>query len=257
MTGWPRGTERIVLDVTDSTNSEARRRSEAGETGPVWIQALRQAAGRGRLGRPWITENGNLAATYLFPFEGTPGEAALLSFCAALAVGDVLERLVRGASVQLKWPNDVLLNGAKASGILLESLGTLPDGKLRIAIGIGVNLRHHPPRPETNWAATSILAETGAAPAPDVVLEDLAEALADWISRFSRDGFGAIRESWLARAANLQNTIEVRLPDRTLTGRFADLDVDGALVLEGADGSVRVAAGDVYFSREGADAARD
>lgn len=247
MTGWPAGTGRIVLDETDSTNEEARRRAEAGERGPLWIAARRQSAGRGRWGRPWSTEPGNLAATLLMPFAGTPAHAARLGFPAALGVADLLARFAPGVPVTLKWPNDVLLAGRKASGILLENFGPAGDGRLRVAMGIGVNLAHHPGQPGMRWPATSIAAETGSAPALDDALDQLAGFLDHWLAVLSRDGFGAIRTAWLARADRLGETIDARLPNGTLTGRFAEIDADGALVLETAHGTRRIAAGEVHW----------
>jgi BirA family biotin operon repressor/biotin-[acetyl-CoA-carboxylase] ligase len=246
MTARPAGTRRIVLDEIDSSNEEAHRRVDAGEVGPLWIAARRQSAGRGRQGRHWSTESGNLAATLLMPFRGTPAQAARLGFPAALAVADLLARFA-GKHVTLKWPNDVLLAGRKASGILLENLGPAGDGQLRVAIGIGVNLAHHPEPEETRWPATSIAAETGSAPALDDALDELAGFLDHWLAVFSRDGFDAIRTAWLARADRLGETIDARLPRGTLTGRFAEIDADGALVLETAHGTRRIAAGEVHW----------
>lgn len=247
MTGWPAGVRRIVLDGIDSTNEEARRRADAGEIGPLWIAARRQSSGRGRLGRPWSTEPGNLAATLLMPFAGTPAEAARLGFPAALAVAELLCRFAPGLPVTLKWPNDVLLAGRKASGILLENFGPGEDGRLRVAIGIGVNLAHHPQPRETRWPATSIAAETGDTPDFDAALAELAARVDHWLAVLDRDGFDAVRTAWLARADRLGQPIEARLPRATLTGRFAEIDADGALVLETADGARRIAAGEVHW----------
>ena len=247
MSGWPAGTGRLILDSIDSTNDEARRHVQAGQTGPVWIAARRQLAGRGRMGRGWSTQAGNLAATLLMPFRGTPAQASRLGFPASLAVADLLEHFAHGHPVALKWPNDVLLAGRKASGILLENFGPGQDGVLRVAIGIGINLAHHPAPQETRWPATSIDAETGAAPHPDEALTELAARLAHWLDVLCRDGFPAIRQAWLARADRLGEVIDARLPKGTLTGRFAEIDADGALVLETADGMRHVAAGEVYW----------
>ena len=251
MSAWPSGLGRVVLDAVDSTNDEARRRSAAGEGGPVWIAARRQLAGRGRERRPWSTEPGNLAATLLLPFRGTPGEAARLGFSASLAVADLFDLFAPGVHVALKWPNDVLLAGRKASGILLENFGPGPDGRLALAIGIGVNLASHPRPGETRWPATSIAAETGAAPDFDEALATLAHAMDGWLGVLDRLGFDAVRTAWLARADRLGQMIDARLPRGTLTGRFSAIDADGALVLETADGLRRVAAGDVFFREAG------
>ena len=128
--------ELLVLDEIDSTNAEARRLAEAGHTGSIWIAARRQNAGRGRRGRAWSDHQGNLAATYLCVTHAPPAEAAQTSFLAALAVADLLDRYVPPACVTIKWPNDVMIEGMKASGILVES-GPAPAGGLWLAVGIG------------------------------------------------------------------------------------------------------------------------
>jgi BirA family transcriptional regulator, biotin operon repressor / biotin---[acetyl-CoA-carboxylase] ligase len=248
---WPAGVGRVVLDAVDSTNDEARRRSAAGERGPLWIASRRQVAGRGRERRPWSTEAGNLAATLLLPFAGTPREAARLGFAASLAVAEVFDLLAPGVHVALKWPNDVLLAGRKACGILLENFGPGPDGRLGLAIGIGINLASHPQPGEMRWPATSIAAETGAAPAFDDALALLARGMERWLGIHDEQGFDAVRTAWLARADRLGEVIDARLARGTLTGRFSAVDADGALVLETADGTRRVAAGDVFFREAG------
>jgi BirA family transcriptional regulator, biotin operon repressor / biotin---[acetyl-CoA-carboxylase] ligase len=251
MISWPGGLGRVVLDAVDSTNDEARRRSDAGERGPIWIAARRQLAGRGRERRPWTTEPGNLAATLLTPFRGTPAEAARLGFPASLAVADLFDRLAPGAHVALKWPNDVLLAGRKACGILLENFGSGPDGALRIAIGIGINLASHPQSDEMRWPATSVAAETGAVPEFADALAALARGMDRWLGVLHGQGFEAVRTAWLGRADRLGQVIDARLPRGTLTGRFSAIDQDGALVLETAEGTRRIAAGDVFFREAG------
>lgn len=247
MTDWPAGFACAVFDSIDSTNEEARRRSAAGETGPVWIAARRQSAGRGRLGRSWVTEPGNLAATLLLPFRGTPAEAARLGFLAAVSVAELLCRFAPDLPVTLKWPNDVLLSGRKAAGILLENFGQGADGRLRVAIGIGINLAYHPPVDGTRWPATSIAAEIGTPVDFGIALAELAARVDHWLAVLESDGFGAIRTAWLARADRLGQPIEARLPHATFRGRFVDMDADGALVIEATDGMRRIAAGEIYW----------
>jgi BirA family transcriptional regulator, biotin operon repressor / biotin---[acetyl-CoA-carboxylase] ligase len=248
---WPAGIGRVVLDAVDSTNDEARRRLQAGERGPFWIAARRQLAGRGRERRRWSTEEGNLAATLLLPFRGTPAEAARLGFPASLAVAELFDLLAPGVRVALKWPNDVLLGGRKASGILLENFGPGCDGRLALAIGIGINLASHPGLGETRWPATSVAAETGVTPGFDEALATLAQGMERWLGVLDGQGFQAVRAAWLARADRLGQVIDARLPRGTLTGRFSEIDADGALVLETADGTRRIAAGDVFFREAG------
>lgn len=145
-----------AYEELDSTNAEARRRAEAGEAGPVWITAARQTAGRGRRGRAWSTQAGNLAATLLFVTDKPAGEAAQVSFIAALAAMDLAEACLGPGAAGLKWPNDLVVHGRKAVGILIES-GARPDGRLWMAVGIGVNLAHAPSdveRPATSSPTT-------------------------------------------------------------------------------------------------------
>jgi BirA family biotin operon repressor/biotin-[acetyl-CoA-carboxylase] ligase len=244
---WPDGIDRVVLDAVDSTNEEARRRAEAGEAGPLWIMARRQTAGRGRRGRAWSAAEGNLAATCLMRPAMTPADAALLSFAACLAVAELFETVAPGCRVALKWPNDALLNGGKAAGVLLESAGS--GRRLDwLAVGVGVNLAHHPAPEEGAWRPTSVRAETGGAPEAETALEVLASAFARWSGALAAQGFAPLRDAWLARAARLGEKVEARLPRETVEGVFADLDPSGALVLSTAAGPRRIQAADVFFA---------
>jgi BirA family biotin operon repressor/biotin-[acetyl-CoA-carboxylase] ligase len=235
-----------TYDEIDSTNAEARRRAEAGEGGPVWIIARRQTAGRGRRGRAWSTETGNLAATLLTTTDAAAAEAAQLSFVAALAACDLADTCLGAGAARLKWPNDVLVFGKKAVGILVES-GARPDGRLWLAVGIGVNLAHAPQdieRPATSFA------EHMAGPPPKMA--DAAEVLAarfeSWRKLWATQGFPPIAEGWTARAHGLGQPCEARLPNRTLSGIAEGMDPDGALRLRLHDGALeRITAGDVFF----------
>jgi BirA family biotin operon repressor/biotin-[acetyl-CoA-carboxylase] ligase len=245
--GWPAGWERIVLDSIDSTSDEARRRAEAGAAGPLWIMALRQTAARGRRGRVWAAPAGNLSATALLRPETPAREASLLSFAACLAVADLFDAVAPVAQVSLKWPNDPLLNGRKAAGVLLESAG---DGRRLdwLTVGVGVNLAHHPAPEPDSWPPTSVAAETGAAPDPEAALTVLAAAFAGWAGRLAAEGFAPLRAAWLARAARLGEKVVARLPGETAEGAFVDLAEDGALVLSGPTGLRRIHAADVFFA---------
>ena len=245
--GWPEGWGRVRLDTVDSTNEEARRRAAAAELGPLWIAADRQTAGRGRRGRAWADPGGALFATALLRPRLPAREAAGLSFAACLAVAEALDALASGSQVALKWPNDALLNDRKVAGVLLESAGS-GDRLDWLAVGIGLNLAVAPePAPE-GWPPTSIAAETGAAPAPDVALEALAQSFARWSARLEAEGFAPLRTAWLARAARLGEKVTARLPGETVAGDFVDLDGDGALVLSGPFGLRRIHAADVFFA---------
>ena len=241
----------VFLDSVDSTNKEAARRLAGGDRGPIWIAAREQTDGRGRSGRKWKSSAGNFAATLLFPFEGGAGEAPRLGFVAALAVAATIEELAAGKAVRLKWPNDVLLEDQKVSGILLESFGANRDGSLAVAIGIGINLAAHPPSGETRWPATSIKAQTGNAPEPEDTLGILDRHIDQWMTVLAMDGFARICSAWMAQAAHLGQIVTISTPQGQRRGRFTKLDPDGALVLETRDGSETFAAGDVTLGEAG------
>jgi BirA family biotin operon repressor/biotin-[acetyl-CoA-carboxylase] ligase len=232
----------IAEDTVGSTNSEALAKGRAGARGPLWVTARAQSAGRGRRGRTWVSEPGNLYATLLLADPAPPERAAQLSFVAALATHDAIAACGPALAARLgfKWPNDVLLDGAKLAGILIEAEGTRP---LLVAVGIGVNCRHHP-------AATDFPATDLAAAGVPVTAEDLFAALSGGMVRRLREweaGFASIRAAWLARAGGLGGELVARLGARDLTGRFETLDEAGRLVLRLPDGTVEtIAAGEVF-----------
>jgi BirA family biotin operon repressor/biotin-[acetyl-CoA-carboxylase] ligase len=237
--GWPRDLGLRRYDTLDSTNEEARRLAKSGVRGPLWIVSHEQTAGRGRRGRVWISESGNLFATLLM--QATTSLSAQLGFVAGLAAADAIAAHASGAEVALKWPNDVLLNGKKVAGILLEALGH--DS---LAIGIGINLAHYPR--ETEIPSISVAAVTGNPPDLDGILLRLASAMTAWYEIWLRQGFQPVRKAWLLRASGLGQPIRARLGDSEREGVFEDLDEDGALLLRDAAGTLtRITAGDVFF----------
>ncbi|ATQ43057.1 biotin--[acetyl-CoA-carboxylase] ligase [Caulobacter mirabilis] len=235
-----------ALEEVDSTNAEARRRAEAGETGPVWITAKRQTAGHGRRGRAWETGQGNLAATLLFVTDKPPAEAAQVSFLAALAVADLADVFVPPELVRLKWPNDPMVGGLKVCGILVES-GPHPSGGLWIAMGVGVNLATPPVSPER--PATAFTEHmTTPPPAPLDALALLARNFERWRVLWQSHGFPPIAEAWTRRAQGLGQPCVARLGNETVEGIAEGLDGDGALRLRLPDGMLRrITAGDVFF----------
>ncbi|HEY1927023.1 MAG TPA: biotin--[acetyl-CoA-carboxylase] ligase [Caulobacteraceae bacterium] len=235
----------VAYDEIDSTNLEARRRVDAGETGPLWITALWQTAGKGRRGRTWRSGSGNLAATLLMSTPKPPLEAAQIAFVAALAVADLAATYAPASKVSLKWPNDTLLAGRKLSGILVES-GPSPAG-LWLAVGIGVNLAEAPDDVERPATALADHMD-GPPPGPPEALGILARAFDRWRSLWEIAGFAPIAEAWTERAHGLGQPCSARLPGETVDGVAEGLDLDGALRLRLADGSMRrITAGDVFF----------
>lgn len=236
----------VWLDQVDSTNLEAARWAQRGELGPAWIAARRQTAGRGRRGRAWQDPEGNLAATFLTTIAVSPARVAQWSFVAALAVADALTSYGLEAVIALKWPNDPMIAGRKVSGILLES-GSLADGRLWVAVGIGINLQHAPDLP---GRAVTCLAEYLAEPppSPQDVLERLSVKFAAWLDCWHEQGFGAIAEAWTARAFGLGQPCRAQLAHETIDGVALGLDAEGALRLRLSDQTERrISAGDVYF----------
>ena len=217
---------------------------------PEWILAHSQTAARGRRGRAWANPPGNFAATLVMHPTEPPETVAQRSFVAALALFDTLVGLTgRAEAFALKWPNDVLLNGGKVAGILLESIGS-GQGVRHLAIGIGVNLAHAPSPDQVEPGALRPVAladETGVTVDPETCLAMLAPAYATWEQRFVTYGFAPIRQAWLARAARLGQPITARTPSETLAGTFETVDASGALVLKTATGRRAIPAAEVHF----------
>jgi BirA family biotin operon repressor/biotin-[acetyl-CoA-carboxylase] ligase len=236
------GVKLIARNTVGSTNAEALAYARAGEGGPLWVTARAQTAGRGRRGRTWVSEPGNLYASLLLADPAPPERAAQLAFVAALAVADAIAATAPTIADKLtfKWPNDVLLDGAKLAGILIEAEGTRP---LLAAIGIGANCLHHPA--DAEYPATD-LAAAGATVTADALFVALSDAMVRCLREW-QSGFAPIRASWLARAAGLGGELRARLGTRELTGRFEALDDDGRLLLRCADGAIEtIAAGEVF-----------
>ncbi|ARO15215.1 BirA family transcriptional regulator, biotin operon repressor / biotin-[acetyl-CoA-carboxylase] ligase [Ketogulonicigenium robustum] len=240
---WPAGVGRVVHDRIDSTMFEARRMAEAGLTQPTWILALEQTAGHGRRGRAWRHPLGNFAGTIVFRPAGDAHAAGLRSFLMANALRTALAEYVAPTRLGLKWPNDVLLDGGKVAGILLESrtAGAQVDW---LAIGIGVNLASAPD-PDGSVFAPVALGE--APPSPQEFLPRLARAFAAQEALFAAHGFGPIRQMWLDHAVMLGKPIVARLPNATHEGTFEGLDDDGNLLLRTPQGLRTIAAAEVHF----------
>lgn len=218
--------------------------------GPAWIQAREQTEARGRRGRAWRMPVGNFAATLLFRPQGGPAEVARYSFVAALALEQVLSRVAGPhARLSIKWPNDVLLNGGKVAGILLESLSA-GAGVSSLAIGIGVNLAEAPPADAVEPGAVtpiSLAGETGAIIPPEDFLPPLATAFAGLQALYENFGFDPIRSAWLARAARLGERVIARTGTETQEGIFDTIDETGAMILRTSDGIRAISAADVFF----------
>ncbi len=251
-----------AFDEIGSTNAEALERAATGDRGNHWLVTTLQTAGRGRRGRPWQTSRGNLAATHLAVLDLPSAMAATLGFVAGLSLDEAIRRVVPGLRLataldwtegagentdrlRLKWPNDVLIDGRKLAGILLEA-SSLPDGRVAVAAGIGVNVVAAPTG--LPYPAVAI-AELGAGASA----EDLFAALSDAWTGYARvwdggRGFAVIRREWLARAAGVGAEVAVSVGGEVLGGVFETIDDEGRLVIRATDGLRRtITAGEVHF----------
>lgn len=244
-----------------STNSEALAAAAAGDPGGIWFAALQQTAGRGRRGRAWDSPKGNLAASLLIVPDTSPELIATLGFVAGVALSAALDVVLPNGTVRigidgadgadgrsrvaLKWPNDVLADGAKLAGILLEASKT-PDGRSAIVVGCGVNVVSAPegvPYPATSIRGMGI--ERTAA--------DVFEALSDaWVDAFSLwdDGRGVaqVLEKWRGSAAGIGAPVAVSQDGTVRRGIFETIDSSGRLIIRDDDGSRHaITAGDVHF----------
>ncbi len=240
----------LRFDALDSTNDEARRQANAGVPGGLVVVARSQTAGRGRRGRSWVSGPGNLATSIMLRPAVTPARAAELSFVAALALHEaLLDRYpeARGR-LTVKWPNDLLLDGAKLAGILIEASNRADGTVDHLVIGFGVNLLHHPD--DTPYPATSIAAGLGHPADPEGLLTALVGRLQATLAAWEVAGFAPVRAAWLALAGGLDRPVRVHQGDTVLDGLFRGIDAAGALLLEQPGGTVmRVAAGDVFPAR--------
>jgi BirA family biotin operon repressor/biotin-[acetyl-CoA-carboxylase] ligase len=237
------GARLITHDMIGSTNAEALRLARAGEHGPLWIVARSQTAGRGRRGRTWVSEPGNLYASLLLTDPAPAARLPELSFVGALALHDAIGGRIPGLAsrVVLKWPNDLLIDRNKFAGILVEGEGAA------VAIGIGVNCVHHPAG--TEFPATD-LATAGVRTTPESLFGPLSAAMVARLAQWDHGaGFAAVRADWLARATGLGRPVRVKSADGEIAGLFETIDEQGRLVLRRTDGTMQVVtAGDVFMT---------
>jgi BirA family biotin operon repressor/biotin-[acetyl-CoA-carboxylase] ligase len=242
----------VSLDTTASTNDDAIALARGGDPGPVWVVAGEQKAGRGRHGRSWTSPAGNLYASLLLVDPCAAAVAPQLGFVAGLALHEAVEAVTGTGAPRLglKWPNDLLVDGAKVAGLLLEGHRLRGDA-LAIVVGCGINVAEAPA--DTPYPATSLRALR-----PDLTREELfaefagsfARTFAAWRRGASinrEDPFGAIRRLWLERATGVGETVKLRLPGADKNGIFEGLDSIGRLRLKTPAGVELIDAGDLYF----------
>jgi BirA family transcriptional regulator, biotin operon repressor / biotin---[acetyl-CoA-carboxylase] ligase len=230
-----------TVETTGSTNADLIALASTDIAEGVWLRAQSQTSGRGRMGRAWSSPKGNLYASTLVRLRGGDPAAATLALVAAIALIDIVRVYAPTCAATIKWPNDILIDGAKLAGILLERAGEV------IVIGFGANLADHPN--DLDRRATSLADEGAGAPDPAAFVHDLAEAFARWTDIWRGQGLAPIRQAWLDRAHPRGTALSARGGDsHTRDGLFDGLEGDGALRLRLADGTVHVIhAGDVFL----------
>lgn len=235
------------LGDVGSTNAETLALAGQGDPGRLWLTADRQLSGRGRSGRTWVSERGNLYASLLLLDPAPLSAIGTLPLAAATGVHRTLERVLSGSGrhAEIKWPNDILVDGAKICGILIESMKL--DDRLAVVIGCGINCAHHP---DAALYPTTDLEALGVPVSADALfvrlVEGMAEALDEWKAG---EGFSMIRAYWRAAAKGIGSPIGVDLGGRRMTGVFEDIDEEGYLVLANEEGERRrISAGDLFFA---------
>jgi BirA family transcriptional regulator, biotin operon repressor / biotin---[acetyl-CoA-carboxylase] ligase len=249
-----------AFESVGSTNTEAATAFETGDSGMHWFCALQQTAGRGRRGRQWETPHGNMAASLLLTPDVEPGHLATLGFVAGVALGQALELVLpslgthigidgadddKGRRIALKWPNDILADGEKLAGILLE-LRKRADGHQAVVLGFGVNIVSAPsglPYPATSFA------KLGASVAAPDLFEALSDAFVEVFTVWNGGrGLSSVLELWRRSAAGIGAPVAVQGADGVVRGTFETIDETGRLVIRADTGeTVRITTGDVHF----------
>jgi BirA family biotin operon repressor/biotin-[acetyl-CoA-carboxylase] ligase len=232
----PDGWTLVALDTVGSTNDEAAQLADSGAPEGTVVWSREQTGGRGRRGRVWASPVGNLYTSTILRPDCPAQRAAELGFAAALAVADIVPA---GREVRVKWPNDVLVDGGKIAGILLESAIGQTGQVQHVVAGIGVNVGFAPQLPEMRYPGSALGGSVEAA------LEKLAAALAARLAEWRREGFETVRAAWLAKAGPLGAEVDVKLGEGLVRGRFAGLDCEGALLLDTATGPRKIVSGEL------------
>jgi BirA family biotin operon repressor/biotin-[acetyl-CoA-carboxylase] ligase len=230
------------MSEVDSTNDELRRRAALDPAEGLVVAALRQTAGRGRRGRTWASPTGNLYLSVRLRQGDSLSQTAQLSYVAALALAEALSMVAPHLAPRLKWPNDVLVQGGKVSGILLET-----DGDA-VILGSGINVTEAPEASDALYPPISLRAAGAVVPVADL-LQALLTCLADMVSVWRQQGMSAIAQRWRQKAIGLGQPVIARLQNgQEKHGIFVDLAADGAMLLRHADGQIEpILAGDIFF----------
>jgi BirA family biotin operon repressor/biotin-[acetyl-CoA-carboxylase] ligase len=238
----------IILDEAESTNAEAIKLAKLTDR-PTFVIAKKQTNGRGRFERRWADPSGNFSGSILIKIDEDLQNLALRSFVTALSVFDAIDQDIGGEhELTIKWPNDILLNGKKICGILLETRNL--DNIVALVIGIGINLLSAPNLDEAHKITTepgSILGETGVRLDPVDLSKSIAHHFSLRENQFRTLGFSKIREIWMERAAKIGEEIIVRTPNSEYQGIFDSIDEKGQLIILKNGEKNKIAAAEIFF----------
>jgi len=232
----------VELEAVGSTNDHAKSLAKNGYPHGTIVRARAQTAGKGRHGNTWVSFDGNLYMSLVLRPDMNAALTGQLSFLAAVSLAEVLgEILPKENKIDLKWPNDVLLNGKKVAGILLETETNGVRPVNWVVIGLGLNVVGAP-------EGAVCLKHLGVETTADDMLEKIANRMVALYGIWKAKGFAPIQQSWMQFACRLGETINVRMSQETLSGKFLGIDSSGALLLEMEDGSKKqIASGEVYL----------
>jgi len=220
----------LSFDSLDSTNEEAKRLAKGGGCHGAVIWAKNQTEGRGRMGRVWVSSEGNLFVSVLLQPEKPLAELSQLSFVAAVSIIEALEDMLPKDSLSCKWPNDIIINDRKVGGILLESFQTEGNKKPWVVVGVGVNVDSYPPR--TEFPATCLKDAGVELVSAKIILSRFIHHFIECYNQWNQKGFAPIRKSWTQVAWGLDKRLCARLPDGDIEGICHGIDADGSLTLK-------------------------
>lgn len=237
----PEGWRLIVKRETQSTNEDVKNLPAGSDKTAICAET--QTGGRGRMGRRWVSPKGNLFVSFCLEL-GTLNQAEIYSFLSAIALIGAMENVCPGIEIKCKWPNDLLVEGEKISGILLET-----DGVGRLIVGIGVNIVAFPE--DKMLYPTTSLAAHGFSVTKETLLEELLRQFDLWQKRLYDEGKAPVLDAWRQKAYGVGKPIVAHLPDRNVEGVFSGLDNDGRLLLNTNGEIIKITTGDVFFGSAG------
>ncbi|MED5226332.1 MAG: biotin--[acetyl-CoA-carboxylase] ligase [Pseudomonadota bacterium] len=225
----------IRKEITGSTNEDIALLAKQNAEAWTVVQALEQNSGRGRHGKTWDSQRGNLFMSLLLRPAVGSGRWGELSFLSAVAVATILSEYINSQKIEVKWPNDVLINGKKIAGILLEVLNFGAKAPA-VVMGIGINISKKPK--EFEYPVTCIQDYKNEITSSDEVLTSLLHSIVHWFRIWENDGFDLIRTEWMKRAYKLDGTVEVEGKNGSSAKfKFKGIDAEGAMLLDDENGT--------------------